>query len=319
MLYLDYSREAGQWVPNEYGGRENHAAVSFLSSMNDAIHQACPGALVIAEESTAWSGVSHGTDRGGLGFDQKWNMGWMNDTLKFMATDPVHRRWEYNRLTFSMLYAFSERYVIPLSHDEVVHGKHSLLSKMPGSREAKLANLRALFGYLWSHPGKKLLFMGGEIGQWAEWNVDGSVDWALLAFHDHDGIQRLVATLNALYRAEPALHDLDFHPDGFEWLDCHDDERTIVSFLRWAREWKDFVAVAVNFTPVPRDAFWLPVPFAGRYRVVLNTDAHEFGGYGSAVPFEVDTVQGEIHGRDQHVEILLPGLTALYLKRVGPS
>jgi 1,4-alpha-glucan branching enzyme len=319
ILYLDYSREHGEWLPNEHGGNENLDAVEFLKSANDVVRAACPGALVIAEESTAWAGVSQGTDRGGLGFDQKWNMGWMNDTLKFMEADPVHRRWEYRRLTFSMLYAFSERYVLPLSHDEVVHGKRSLLSKMPGSREAKLANLRALYAYMWSHPGKKLLFMGGELGQWAEWNVDGSLDWALLRDHDHAGIQRLVTTLNALYASEPALHDLDFHPDGFEWLDCHDEERTTVSYLRWSREWKDFVAVVVNLTPVPRDGFWLPVPFAGRYRVVLNTDAWEFGGAGARVPQELDTVPGEVHGRDQHLDLLLPGLSALYLKRITSS
>ncbi|HKJ02607.1 MAG TPA: 1,4-alpha-glucan branching protein GlgB, partial [Longimicrobiales bacterium] len=314
LLYLDYSRSEGQWLPNEYGGNENLDAVSFLRELNDAVHQACPGALVIAEESTAWPKVSHGTDRGGLGFDQKWNMGWMNDTLKFMQADPLFRAGQYGQLTFSIMYAFTERFVLPLSHDEVVHGKRSLASKMPGTQAAKLANLRALYAYLWSHPGKKLLFMGGEFAQWTEWNVDAGLDWVLLDFPAHDGVRALVRRLNELYRTDPSLHEQDFHPDGFEWLDCHDPDRTILSYLRWSMDWKDFTAVAVNFTPTPWDDFRLAVPFPGKYRVVLNTDAAAFGGRGRDVPDVVEARPGELHGRDQYLPIPLPGLASLFVK-----
>ena len=315
MLYLDYSRAEGQWLPNEYGGRENLEAVTFVRQVNDAVHQACPGALVIAEESTAWPRVSHGTDRGGLGFDQKWNMGWMNDTLKFMETDPLFRSGQYEQVTFSIMYAFSERFVLPLSHDEVVHGKKSLLSKMPGTPESKFASLRALYAYMWSHPGKKLLFMGGELAQWTEWNVDTSLDWTLLGYPAHKGVQRLVGALNRLHIREASLHALDFHLDGFEWLDCHDAERTIISYLRWSPGWKDCVAVVVNFTPTSRENFRLAVPFPGRWRVVLDTDAAEFGGRGPRVPGVLEAVPGELHGRKQYLELPLPGTTALYLKR----
>ncbi len=315
MLYLDYSRAEGEWLPNQYGGRENLEAIAFLRNVNDVIHARCPGALVFAEESTSWPRVSHGTDRGGLGFDQKWNMGWMNDTLEFMETDPLFRAGQYERLTFSIVYAFSERFVLPLSHDEVVHGKRSLLAKMPGPPEAKFASLRTLYAYMWSHPGKKLLFMGGEMGQWTEWDVDGSLDWALLDYPYHQGMSRLVRALNDLYLGEASLHDLDFHPDGFEWLDCHDRERTVISYLRWSREWKDTVAVVVNFTPTRRDGFRLAVPFPGRWRVILNTDAPEFGGGGVVVPPVLQAIPGRLHGRDQYLELPLPGLSALWLKR----
>jgi 1,4-alpha-glucan branching enzyme len=315
MLYLDYSRAEGEWVPNQFGGKENLEAIAFLRELNDTVHQTCPGALVIAEESTSWAGVSHGTDRGGLGFDQKWNMGWMNDTLKFMEADPLFRAGQYEKVTFSLMYAFSERFVLPFSHDEVVHGKRSLLSKMPGPAEAKFANLRALYAYLWSHPGKKLLFMGGELAQWTEWNVDAALDWPLLAYPPHQGVQRLVASLNRVYAREPALHRLDFNPDGFEWLDCHDAARTILSYLRWAPGWTDPVAVAVNFTPSDRPDFRLAVPFPGTWRVVLNTDAPEFGGRGVPLPDRLQTVAGELHGRSQHLALPLPGLTAVFLKQ----
>lgn len=316
MLYLDYSRAEGEWLPNEYGGKENLEAVSLVREVNDTIHRECPGALVIAEESTAWPRVSHGTDRGGLGFDQKWNMGWMNDTLAFMETDPLFRAGQYGKVTFSLMYAFTERFVLPLSHDEVVHGKGSLLSKMPGNQEAKFANLRTLFAYLWSHPGKKLLFQGGELAQWTEWDVDMALDWVLLEYPAHQGVRRLVAALNRLYREEPALHHLDFHPDGFEWLDCHDPERTILSYLRWSRGWERCVAVAVNFTPEHRADFGLAVPFPGRWEVVLNTDAPEFGGTGAQVPTVMEAVDGELHGRPHHLHLPLPGLTAIFLRRV---
>jgi len=317
MLYLDYSRSEGQWLPNEFGGNENLEAVAFLKELNDSIHEACPGALVIAEESTAWPQVSHGTDRGGLGFDQKWNMGWMNDTLKFMETDPLFRAGQYDQMTFSLMYAFSERFVLPLSHDEVVHGKHSLVSKMPGSQAAQLANLRVLFAYMWSHPGKKLLFMGGELAQWKEWNVEAGLDWVLLDFPAHQGVQALIRRLNELYRNEAPLHQRDFHPDGFEWLDCNDPERTILSYVRWSEGWNESVVVVVNFTPTPRDDFRLAVPFPGSYRVVLNTDGAEFGGEGHPVPERLQTVPTALHGRQQYLELPLPALSVLYLTREG--
>jgi 1,4-alpha-glucan branching enzyme len=316
MLYLDYSRKEGAWTPNVFGGRENLDAVAFLKRLNDAVHQEVPGAVMIAEESTSWPRVSHGTDRDGLGFDQKWNMGWMNDTLELMAADPVYRSHKYDRLTFSMLYAFSERFMLPLSHDEVVHGKGSLLGRMPGPDDEKFANLRLLYGYFWTHPGKKLLFMGGELAQWTEWSEATELDWALQSWDSHAGVRRLVRDLNALYRSEPALHVQDFHPAGFEWLDCHDPKQTTLSFLRWAPDWDDVVAVAANFTPVHRTDFRLPAPWPGRYRVVLNTDAPVYGGYGAIVPPTLETRPGELHGRDQYLELPLPGLSVLILKPV---
>lgn len=317
MLYLDYSRKPGEWTPNEHGGRENLHAVTFLKDLNDAVHAACPGTLMIAEESTSWPQVSHGTDRGGLGFDQKWNMGWMNDTLEAMETDPLFRKYRYDRFTFSLLYAFSERFVLPLSHDEVVHGKRSLLSKMPGPDEEKFGNLRALYGLQWGHPGKKLLFMGGEIAQHTEWAVDGDLDWALLDFDAHAGIRLLVGDLNRLYRGESALHAQDFHPNGFEWLDCTDPDRVILSWVRWEPEWKSYVAVVVNLTPVPRPDFKLPVPFSARHRVLMNTDAPVYGGKGDPfVPPELEPRPERYQGREQVVDLPLPGLSAIFLKPV---
>ncbi len=320
MLYLDYSRSAGEWVPNEQGGRENWDAVRFLRELNDTVHRSVPGALMIAEESTAWPRVSHGTDREGLGFDQKWNMGWMNDTLGVLARDPVHRKYHYNDLTFSQLYAFTERFVLPLSHDEVVHGKRSLVSKMPGHDEDKLRNLRALFGYQWAHPGKKLLFMGGELAQWQEWTVDGELDWALLGHRSHSGVRLLVGDLNRLYREEVALHALDFRPEGFEWLDCRDPDRTVLSFIRWAPGWDDFVVVAVNLTPVSHLGFSLGVPHPGRYRLLLNTDAPVYGpSSGAWVPPVFESRPQRMHGRDHVIDLPLPGLSVLYFKPEKPS
>jgi 1,4-alpha-glucan branching enzyme len=319
MLYLDYSRPEGMWRPNREGGRENLEAVELLKAVNDAVHQEVPGAIVVAEESTSWPRVSHGTDRGGLGFDQKWNMGWMNDTLDAMAADPVHRRWKYDRFTFSILYAFTERFVLPLSHDEVVHGKGSLLGKMPGSHDEKFANLRLLLSFQWAHPGKKLLFMGGELAQWDEWNVDGELDWALEGWEKHAGVQLLVGDLNRLYRSEAAFHRQDFRPEGFEWVDCHDAERTILAFLRWAPAWEDFVQVVGNFTPVHRDGYLLPVPFEGRYRVIFNSDAPEYGGRGAIVPPVVESRPMKHKGRNHVVELPLPGLSMLFLKREGEA
>jgi 1,4-alpha-glucan branching enzyme len=314
MLYLDYSRPEGAWSPNRFGGRENLDALQFLRELNDAVHREAPGALMIAEESTAWPQVSHGTDLGGVGFDQKWNMGWMHDTLEVMISDPIHRSHKYDRLTFPILYAFTERFVLPLSHDEVVHGKGSLVGKMPGSHEQKLANLRLLYAYMWTQPGKKLLFMGGELAQWSEWNVDAELDWALEAWENHRGVRLLVQDLNRLYRSEPALHAQDHRPEGFEWLDCNDAPSSVLSYLRWAPDWQDVVLVAANFTPVHRYDFRLAVPWPGRYRVLLNSDAPVYGGSGVVVPPVLDARPGALHGREQHLELPLPGLSALVLK-----
>jgi 1,4-alpha-glucan branching enzyme len=314
MLYLDYSRAEGSWTPNEYGGRENLHALQFLRELNDAVHQETPGALMIAEESTAWPGVSRGTGLGGIGFDQKWNMGWMHDTLDVMSNDPIYRSYEYGRLTFSILYAFSERFVLPLSHDEVVHGKGSLIGKMHGSNEEKFASLRLLFAYMWGHPGKKLLFMGGELAQWAEWNVDGQLDWALEAWDAHAGVKLLVGDLNRLYREKRALHEQDYQPEGFEWLDCNDQERTVLSWIRWSERWEEVVVVVANFTPVDRAEFKLAVPWPGRYHVLLNSDAPVYGGSGVIVPPVLDARPGALHGRAQHVEFTLPGLSVVMLE-----
>ena len=317
MLYLDYSRGEGQWTPNREGGNTNLDAVDFLRAFNDAVHEEAPGVLTVAEESTAWPGVSHGTDKGGLGFDQKWNMGWMNDTLSFMAQDPVWRKHHFDKLTFSLIYAYSERFVLPFSHDEVVHGKGSLLRKMPGRDPEKFANLRLLLAYQWFHPGKKLLFMGQELGQWSEWNVDGSVDWALEAFEAHTGVRALVRDLNQFYVQEPSLHALDFQQDGFEWLDHQDPATTTLAFVRWAPGFTEPILVAANFTPVCRDAYDLPVPIPGRWRVLLNTDAPEYGGWGTVVEPTVESRPEPLRDREHRVTFRLPGLSIVVLALDG--
>jgi len=317
MLYLDYSRTDGEWVPNEHGGNENLAAVAFLRGLNDAVTEECPGVLMIAEESTSWPGVSHGTDRGGLGFHRKWNMGWMNDTLEVVSDEPETRARLYDRLTFSLLYAFSERFVLPLSHDEVVYEKRSLLYKTPGGDDRRFDGLRLLLAYQWAHPGKKLLFMGGELAQRTEWNADGSLDWALLDEPRHRGVQELVRALNRLHRDEPALHAQDFRPEGFEWLECHDPERTVVAFVRWSFGWTEPVVVAANFGAHTRTPLRMPVPFGGRYRVLVDTHRPEFGGPGSAIPGEMEAIAGRLGGRDHYLELEMPGLSAVYLKWMG--
>ena len=277
MLYLDYSRAAGEWVPNEYGGRENLEAIGFLRQLNEVTHAEEPGTIMAAEESTAWPAVSRPTDMGGLGFDLKWNMGWMHDTLEYFAREPVHRRFHHDELTFSLVYAFTEQFVLPLSHDEVVHGKGSLLSRMPGDDWQRLANLRALYGYMWAHPGKKLLFMGGELAQEQEWSHERSLDWHLLERPRHAGVQRLVRDLNHLYRDTPALWQLDAEPGGFRWLVVDDRDANVVAFARFARDGRALVAAA-NLSPVPRTGYRLPLPRPGRWREVLNTDAEAYGG-----------------------------------------
>ncbi len=263
MLYLDYSRKEGEWVPNIYGGRENLGAISLLKSFNEQVHARYPGVLTIAEESTAWGGVSRPTYSGGLGFSLKWNMGWMNDTLRYMRHEPIHRKYHHDELTFSLIYAFTENFVLPLSHDEVVHGKGSLLDQMTGDLWQKFGNLRLLLSYMWTHPGKKLLFMGSDFGQWNEWNHDAELQWDLLQWGTHQGIKKLIADLNALYRREPALHEVDFESGGFEWVDCHNREDSILTYIRRAKNPEDFVLVCCNFTPVVRKGYRAGVPRGG--------------------------------------------------------
>jgi len=280
MLYLDYSRKPGEWIPNRFGGNENLEAIEFLKRLNEIVHKEHPGVLTVAEESTAWPGVSRPTYLGGLGFSLKWNMGWMHDTLLYFSKDPVHRKFHHNNLTFPLLYAFTENFVLVLSHDEVVHGKRSLLSKMPGDNWQKFANLRALYAFLYTHPGKKMIFMGGEFGQWIEWNCNQNLDWHLLEYEPHAKLQHLVATLNRLYREEKALHEVDFENTGFDWIDFHDVDKSIIAFARWSQNHQRHAVVVCNFTPVPHPGYRIGVPAACFYREALNTDAVEFGGSG---------------------------------------
>ena len=314
MLYLDYSRKAGQWIPNRYGGRENLEAIDFLRQMNILTHAKFPGSITVAEESTAWPAVSRPVHLGGLGFTYKWNMGWMHDMLEYMRQDPVHRRWAHNKITFSMLYAFHENFILPFSHDEVVHGKRAMLDKMPGDAWQKFANLRALYGYMFSHPGKKLAFMGGEVGQWREWDHDGSVDWNLLEYPLHEGLRRLVRDLNTLYQAQPSLHQVDFEPAGFQWIDCNDSDASVISLIRRAREPRDFTVTVLNFTPVVRDAYRVGVPEAGRYVELLNTDAGIYGGSNVGNMGGVATEALAAHGHDQSLSLVLPPLSCVIFK-----
>ena len=314
MLYLDYSRTEGDWIPNKYGGRENLEAIAFLRDLNIAVHEECPGALMVAEESTSWPQVSRPVYTGGLGFDLKWNMGWMNDTLRFMAHDPVHRKYHHGMLTFSMLYAFSENFILPFSHDEVSHGKQSMLNKMPGDEWQRHANLRTLYAYMFTHPGKKLLFMGTEFGQGTEWNSAGVLDWYVLDYPFHQGIQRLVRDLNHLYGAEPALHRHDFDSNGFEWIDCNDNEQSVLSYLRRG-EGDEMLAVVVNLTPVPRRDYRLGVPLKGLYREVLNTDSRHYGGgdIGNGLG-PIPSEDRPWMGRPHSVALTLPPLAAIVLR-----
>jgi 1,4-alpha-glucan branching enzyme len=314
MLYLDYSRKPGEWIPNAFGGNENLEAIDFLKRLNELCHREHPGILTVAEESTSWSGVSRPTYLGGLGFSLKWNMGWMNDTLRYMSKDPVHRKYEHGSLTFSMIYAFSENFILPLSHDEVVHGKGSLLDKMPGDLWQKAANLRLLYGYMYGHPGKKLLFMGSEIAQWREWNHDVSLDWHLLQWRDHQGVLQLVRDLNRLYRSQPALHQVDFEWQGYEWLELHDWENSVIAFLRRAREPRDAVVVVCNFTPVIRENYRIGVPTDGYYREILNTDSDIYGGSNSGNQGGAWGIPEPHAGRPFHLCLRLPPLAALFLK-----
>jgi 1,4-alpha-glucan branching enzyme len=313
MLYLDYARKAGEWIPNRFGGRENLEAADFLRDLNKAVYRHHPDATMIAEESTAWPMVSRPSDMGGLGFGMKWNMGWMHDTLAYFSQDPIYRRYNHGQLTFSLIYAFNENFVLPLSHDEVVYGKGALIGKMPGDDWQKLANLRALFGYMWGHPGKKLLFMGGEFAQRREWTHDGELEWWVSSLPEHAGVQRLVRDLNAVYRGEPALHRIDFSQDGFEWLDVDNAEASVLAFLRKAQD-SPPVLVVCNLTPVPRHNYLVGVPKRGIWREILNSDAREYGGAGWGNMGGVESVPVSTHGRVEAVNLTLPPLSTLMLR-----
>ncbi|NNE01275.1 MAG: 1,4-alpha-glucan branching protein GlgB [Pirellulaceae bacterium] len=308
MLYLDYSREQGDWVPNQYGGRENLDAIDFLRDFNIAVHEQYPGVVTAAEESTAWPGVSRPVYDGGLGFTYKWNMGWMNDTLAYMQNEPIHRKYHQNELTFSLIYAFTENFMLPLSHDEVVHGKGSLISQMPGDMWQKFANLRLLYSYMWTHPGKKLLFMGGELAQWNEWNHEDGPDWILLDFDTHRGVQQLVADLNKLVIKNPALHQLDFDGNGFEWVDCMNADDSVLAYLRKGKEGEAPILVCGNFTPVVRQGYRIGVPQAGFWKEIFNSDSEAYGGSNVGnYPGRETTGQGE-HGRPDSILVDLPPL-----------
>ncbi len=314
MLYLDYGRKEGEWIPNQYGGRENIEAIAFLRRLNEVVYKEKPDVQTIAEESTAWPMVSRPTYVGGLGFGLKWDMGWMHDTLEYMTKDPVYRKYHHNNLTFRMLYAFFENFVLPLSHDEVTHGKGSLLGKMPGDHWQKFANLRLLLGYMYAQPGKKLLFMGGEFGQWREWTHQESLDWHLLQYPAHSGLHRWVSDLNRVYREEPALHELDFDQPGFEWIDCNDVEQSVISLVRKARSCDDVIAVVCNFTPVPRFNYRIGVPGPGFWKEILNSDASEYGGSGHGNLGGVEATAVPWHSRPCSLNITLPPLAAVFFK-----
>jgi 1,4-alpha-glucan branching enzyme len=314
MLYLDYSRKAGEWRPNKYGGRENLEAIDFLRNLNADVHREFEGALVIAEESTAWPMVSKPTYLGGLGFSLKWDMGWMHDTLQYMSREAVFRRYHQGEITFRQLYAFTENFVMPLSHDEVVHGKGSLINKMPGDDWQKFANLRLLYAYMASQPGKKLLFMGGEFAQWSEWAHGRSLDWHLTAFDRHTGIMNLVRDLNHLYQSEPALHEGDIEPFGFQWVDANDSDRSILTYLRKARDEEDVVLAAFNFTPVPRYNYRVGVPKPGRWLEVMNSDAETYGGSDVGNYGGVEAAPVPYQGHRWSVMLTLPPLASVWFK-----
>ena len=315
MLYLDYSRKEGEWIPNVHGGRENLGAIDFLEEFNETVHREYPGVLTIAEESTAWEGVSRPTYEGGLGFSIKWNMGWMNDSLRYMRNEPIHRQHHHDGLTFSIVYAFTENFMLPLSHDEVVHGKRSLVGQMPGDLWQKFANLRLLYGYMWTHPGKKLLFMGGEIGQWDEWNHNESLQWNLLQWEHHEGLQRLVADLNRLYVKDPALHELDFSKEGFEWVDCQNRDESVLVFLRKPKRGGEPLIVCCNFTPVVRQHYQIGVDLPGHYEEILNSDAGCYAGSNVGNPLGMETEAKPAQDRPHSLSVTLPPLSTVILQR----
>jgi 1,4-alpha-glucan branching enzyme len=310
MLYLDYSRKEGEWVPNRFGGRENLEAIEFLKRFNAQLHERFPGALTFAEESTSWPGVSRPVHLGGLGFDLKWNLGWMHDTLEYLKQDPIYRRFHHAKMTFSLYYAWNENYLLPLSHDEVVHGKYSLLNKMSGDVPRKFANLRALYASMYAHPGKKLLFMGGEFGQWREWSEARALDWHVLDDREFGGLHRgllaFVRELNRLHRELSALHEIDFHWDGFEWIDYADVEQSVLAYARWSKKRASHVVVAANWTPVPRPGYRIGVPAAAPYREILNSDAVPWGGGGAGNPALLHADPIEWQGQAQSIVLTLP-------------
>jgi 1,4-alpha-glucan branching enzyme len=316
MLYLDYSRQDGEWIPNKYGGRENLEAIDFIKELNEKIYEHFPGVLTVAEESTSWPGVSHPTYLGGLGFNLKWNMGWMNDMLTYMSKDPLFRRYHHNMITFALLYAFHENFVLVLSHDEVVHGKRSLADKMPGDGWQKFANLRALYGFMFGHPGKKLLFMGGEFGQWKEWDYTRALDWELLEHENHRQMQRFVADLNRVYRSEPALYRHDFNYQSFEWIDFHDSDNSVISFIRQSVDHaQELLMFVCNFTPLPHFNYRIGAPVAGYYRELLNSDSAFYGGSnlgnaGGGCLAEPTPWQGQPYS----LNLTLPPLSTVILK-----
>jgi len=314
MLYLDYSRNEGEWIPNIFGGRENLEAIDFIKKFNEITHQYFPGILTIAEESTSWPSVSKPVYLGGLGFDMKWNMGWMHDMLEYISKESVHRKYHQHNLTFGLLYAFTENFMLVLSHDEVVHGKRSMLDKMPGDMWQKFANLRLFYGYMYGHPGKKLLFMGGEIGQWDEWKFDQSLDWHLTQYRQHNRLQKYVRDLNRLYCSEPALYEVDFHSQGFDWIDFHDAENSVVSFIRYSKKRDDYIVAVFNFTPVPRFAYRVGVPEKGYYREILNSDSREYWGSNLGNAGGVFAEETPWNGKPFSMNIILPPLAVLYFK-----
>ncbi len=316
MLYLDYSRKEGEWIPNKYGGRENLEAIELLKEVNQELYGTHPGIVTVAEESTAWPAVSRPVYLGGLGFGYKWNMGWMHDTLDYMGHEPIHRRYHHDRLTFGLIYAFSENFVLPLSHDEVVHGKGSLLTRMPGDAWQKFANLRAYLGFMWTHPGKKLLFMGGEFAQGREWNHDSGLDWDLLEIHWHQGVARLVTDLNRLYHALPALHERDCDPEGFEWVEASDTDQSVIAFVRKGAPGSHPVLVVCNFTPVPRHGYRVGVPVAGSYAERLSTDSSEYSGSGVGNGSRVLSEPVVSQGRADSILLTLPPLATLVFEQL---
>jgi 1,4-alpha-glucan branching enzyme len=316
---LDYGRPAGEWLPNKYGGRENLEAVDFLKKLNERVYANYPDTMTMAEESTAWPQVSRPTYLGGLGFGLKWDMGWMHDTLKFMSLEPIYRKFHHNQLTFRGLYAFSENFVLPLSHDEVVYGKRSLLNKMPGDNWQKFANLRLLLAHMFTTPAKKLLFMGGDFGQWHEWNHEQSLDWHLLESKPHQGIQKLVKDLNELYRKLPALYEQDCNPAGFEWIDCQDVEQSVLTFLRLDKDHKNPVLVICNFTPIVRYNYMVGVPEGGFWQEMLNTDSTTYGGTGVGNFGGVESNPVPMHGRKHMLTLTLPPLSVLVCKTIAQT
>jgi 1,4-alpha-glucan branching enzyme len=313
MLYLDYSRKEGEWIPNEFGGNENIPAITFLRRLNEEVYRSFPDVQTYAEESTAWPMVSRPTYLGGLGFGLKWDMGWMHDTLSYMSKDPIHRKYYQNQLTFRSLYATSENFVLPLSHDEVVHGKGSLLGKMPGDEWQRFANLRLLFGYMFGQAGKKLLFMGGEFAQVPEWSHDESLEWHLLDVAPHAALRLWVGDLNRFYRSEPSLHELDCHPGGFEWIDCTDSQNSTMSFLRHGKSSQPILAV-YNFTPVPRHNYQVGVPTGGHWKELLNGDSKDYGGSGQGNFGGIAAAPIPQHGRPYSLNLTLPPLAVIFLK-----